>query len=339
MKNYPTTTTIKSLMCVIVLMVTLSFKGYSAAHVSMAIENCVTTGNEIRFDFTLQNTGDQSMKFNSGSFRLLHDASILPSGKNTFTFSYVEGTSDFPEAFSKIGKTFNVNYNPATQLMQLTMSTGNYNERTAVSLPVNGKAKKVGTFSLKINDGSFVEGASVNTSFFTSGNGAVVYNNGQSKSTSMDQKWEVAQGNDISTNKVGGSKPAEMSATARLGAASLITNANYAGKPYSVSTLSIRSTSECRIGREVANGSTGALVAYPNPTSGKAAISFTSDKDAKYSFKVVDAIGKVMVNETITAVAGYNQKDINLEGVAKGIYFVSLQTEGNSVQTLQVVVQ
>jgi len=82
-----------------------------------------------------------------------------------------------------------------------------------------------------------------------------------------------------------------------------------------------------------------ALVAYPNPTNGKATISFTSDRTAKYSMKVVDMIGKVLINETLSVVEGYNMKEINLENMSKGIYMISVQTEEGNAQTLRLIVE
>jgi hypothetical protein len=81
------------------------------------------------------------------------------------------------------------------------------------------------------------------------------------------------------------------------------------------------------------------LTAYPNPTSGKATISFTSNVSAKYSLKVTDVIGRIMISDNISAAEGYNTKEINLENVAKGLYFITLQTEGSESQTLRLVVE
>ena len=90
---------------------------------------------------------------------------------------------------------------------------------------------------------------------------------------------------------------------------------------------------------EVSEGALSSLNAYPNPTTGIAKVSFTSDRDAKYSLKVVDVIGRVLISENISAVEGYNEKEINLENVAKGIYLVSVQTEGGEAQTLRLIVE
>ena len=82
-----------------------------------------------------------------------------------------------------------------------------------------------------------------------------------------------------------------------------------------------------------------AFEAYPNPTSGKVKIAFNSLISARYSLKVVDVIGKILVNRDLTAVEGQNEMDINLENVAKGLYFISLQQENGESETLRLVVE
>ena len=81
------------------------------------------------------------------------------------------------------------------------------------------------------------------------------------------------------------------------------------------------------------------LSAYPNPTNGITTVSFYSNQSAKYSFKVVDIIGKEIINENISASEGYNVKEINLENISKGLYLISIQTEGSRMQTLRLVVE
>ncbi len=81
------------------------------------------------------------------------------------------------------------------------------------------------------------------------------------------------------------------------------------------------------------------LNAYPNPTSGKMTVSFESSKDAKYSMKIANVLGSVMIDETISAVEGFNSKLISLENVAKGLYFLTIQTEGDQAKTLRIVVE
>ena len=88
-----------------------------------------------------------------------------------------------------------------------------------------------------------------------------------------------------------------------------------------------------------ANDALSAFNAYPNPTSGKLTITFNSDRNAKYSLKVVNMIGSLMIDESISAIEGYNMKEINLENVAKGLYFISIQAEGTEAKTLRIIVE
>jgi hypothetical protein len=79
--------------------------------------------------------------------------------------------------------------------------------------------------------------------------------------------------------------------------------------------------------------------AYPNPTTGMITLNFQASKDAKYMVKVTDLLGNVMVNNEISATEGMNMQELNLSNVAKGMYLVSIETEGMNAQTLRVVVE
>ena len=79
--------------------------------------------------------------------------------------------------------------------------------------------------------------------------------------------------------------------------------------------------------------------AYPNPTSGMLNVSFQAEKAGKYSVKVIDLLGNVMISNVISASEGANLQELNLSNVAKGMYLLSIETEGSSAQTLRVVVE
>jgi hypothetical protein len=81
------------------------------------------------------------------------------------------------------------------------------------------------------------------------------------------------------------------------------------------------------------------LTAYPNPTSGKATVSFNVTENTKCMMRVMDMLGNVLISESISAVEGLNTKDLSLDQFAKGVYFVSIQTENNDAQTLRIVVE
>jgi hypothetical protein len=68
-------------------------------------------------------------------------------------------------------------------------------------------------------------------------------------------------------------------------------------------------------------------------------VSFTVSTDTKCSMRVMDMLGNVLSTESISAVEGINTKDINFSELAKGIYFVSIQTAGGESQTLRIVVE
>ena len=55
--------------------------------------------------------------------------------------------------------------------------------------------------------------------------------------------------------------------------------------------------------------------------------------------KVVDLVGRVLISEDLNVISGFNKVDLNLENVAKGMYMVTIQTEGMNVQTLRIVVE
>ncbi len=79
--------------------------------------------------------------------------------------------------------------------------------------------------------------------------------------------------------------------------------------------------------------------AYPNPTSGLMTVNFQANKSAKYTVKVTDLLGNVMISNVISASEGLNMQELNLSNVAKGMYLLSIQTEGENSQTLRVVVE
>jgi hypothetical protein len=94
--------------------------------------------------------------------------------------------------------------------------------------------------------------------------------------------------------------------------------------------------------RSMADGSAPSAVelsAYPNPTSGMLTVNFEAAESAKYSVKVTDLLGNVLINDIISAVEGVNMQELNLSNVAKGIYLLSVETDGTQAQTLRIVVE
>jgi len=76
---------------------------------------------------------------------------------------------------------------------------------------------------------------------------------------------------------------------------------------------------------------------YPNPASDEATIVFSSDKEAAYTIRLMDILGKEVMTITNTSVVGENQYQMNLSTIAKGIYMVILQNENGTLQKKIVV--
>jgi len=70
---------------------------------------------------------------------------------------------------------------------------------------------------------------------------------------------------------------------------------------------------------------------YPNPTNGKFKIDFTVSKPTSLDLSIVDITGKIIHFENKHLVSGYNQITFDLSNEAKGMYFIELISEGNSI--------
>ena len=81
------------------------------------------------------------------------------------------------------------------------------------------------------------------------------------------------------------------------------------------------------------------LAAYPNPTHGKITLSFNSNQNARYLLRIVDVIGNVLISKDLTVFEGVYSREIDLENVSAGLYFISIQSEGSETQTLRIVVE
>ena len=85
--------------------------------------------------------------------------------------------------------------------------------------------------------------------------------------------------------------------------------------------------------------SISSLSAYPNPATNNATITFNSDRNENYLIKVADMTGRIILSERISAVEGYNEKEINLEKVSKGLYMISVRSEAGETKVLRLVVE
>ena len=72
------------------------------------------------------------------------------------------------------------------------------------------------------------------------------------------------------------------------------------------------------------------IVVYPNPAVGSAYVIIESAKTSEINLSVIDLLGKSVREMTFTATPGKNVKDLNIEGLSKGIYLIKVTDENGS---------
>ena len=98
-------------------------------------------------------------------------------------------------------------------------------------------------------------------------------------------------------------------------------------------------TSPCRLGTEENNtASTTDFTIYPNPATNHATVIFSASKEENFSVRLVDVMGRIVMNETNVSVIGENQLQMNLSSLSKGIYMLVLQNS-DGMQQRKLVVQ
>ena len=76
------------------------------------------------------------------------------------------------------------------------------------------------------------------------------------------------------------------------------------------------------------NASTGIhdMVIYPNPSGGRALLSFWSEGDANGNLIIRDVAGKLISEREESVVSGLNEWNIDMENVSPGIYFIYIDS-------------
>ncbi len=78
------------------------------------------------------------------------------------------------------------------------------------------------------------------------------------------------------------------------------------------------------------------ISAFPNPASDEVNVSFKSEKNKIYSIKILNLLGKVVIDEKINAHLGINSKRIDLKNISKGIYLVRAEADGKFSKTVRL---
>lgn len=95
------------------------------------------------------------------------------------------------------------------------------------------------------------------------------------------------------------------------------------------------SVSACLGIEQVVNA--GGYSIYPNPTTGKLNIEFNVTKNTVITAEVLDALGKVVMKQTLNFSTSENTQSINISNLANGLYFVNLTNLENKKQTIRIV--
>lgn len=77
---------------------------------------------------------------------------------------------------------------------------------------------------------------------------------------------------------------------------------------------------------------------YPNPASVLLNVVFSSDNEENYNLHLIDVMGRLIVNESHVSTIGDNQNQLNLDGIAKGVYVLIIQ-KGESTMQKRIVVE
>jgi hypothetical protein len=77
---------------------------------------------------------------------------------------------------------------------------------------------------------------------------------------------------------------------------------------------------------------------YPNPTSGMFSISASNATFSELQISVTDIQGKVIFSETDNNISPDYNKQINLEELAKGIYYIRL-SNGTEMSIRKLIIQ
>lgn len=80
------------------------------------------------------------------------------------------------------------------------------------------------------------------------------------------------------------------------------------------------------------------LNVYPNPASEKTVVTFYDAENTVYTARVLDVMGKEVFAENINSDLGMNRAELNLSGIASGVYFFVL-SNGKATATRRLIIE
>ncbi len=92
------------------------------------------------------------------------------------------------------------------------------------------------------------------------------------------------------------------------------------------------------LGIQENNMLTGEINLYPNPVKDKISVSVTCKKKTKAVFFITDVTGKTLIHEDVELSSGSNTTLLNMESIASGVYFFTMQSE-SFTKTMSIIVE
>jgi hypothetical protein len=84
-------------------------------------------------------------------------------------------------------------------------------------------------------------------------------------------------------------------------------------------------------------GNKNNIILYPNPAQDLVNVQFYATSKGNYSIQLHDALGRKVLNKNIELEIGKNSSSIELTGVAKGIYVLSVANDGEEFRTKLII--
>jgi hypothetical protein len=122
--------------------------------------------------------------------------------------------------------------------------------------------------------------------------------------------------------------------------ATLTVTANNSCGASPAASLTIAVNPACRTtATEDPAGNLQELIAYPNPANQVLNLAFQSGDEAKGVIRMLDMLGHEMLRRDIPISKGRNQYQLDLNEVAKGVYFLYLESTDASSGFIRVIVE
>jgi hypothetical protein len=146
--------------------------------------------------------------------------------------------------------------------------------------------------------------------------------------------WSVSTGGAIVTGQGSKNITVQWSAAPISGQSLSIFTSNACGVSATRSLTAINVVACPRIG---VGADVMAMTVYPNPARENVTVQFNSDVQSQYNLRLLDVTGRVVFNEAGESVAGMNMKEIKLSEIQSGVYFIHMESAGQSEITRLVI--